>query len=80
MESKNIYVTVFYYYTKYIKVINHGKINYPPNIFIIFHSLHQPYYNIIISGPFFFWKFRFTGHKNRTAGLYKHVTHKTYFY
>lgn len=54
MESKNIYVTVFYYYTKYIKVINHGKINYPPNILIIFHSLHQPYYNIIISGPFFF--------------------------
>lgn len=52
MECKNIKVTVIYYYTKYIKVINHGKITYPPNIFIIFHSLHQPYYNIIISGPF----------------------------
>lgn len=54
MESKKIYVTVIYYYTKYIKVINHGKITYPPNIFIIFHRPHQPYYNIIISGPFFF--------------------------
>lgn len=53
MESKKIYVTVIYYYTKYIKVINHGKITYPPNIFIIFHRPHQPYYNIIISGPFF---------------------------
>lgn len=53
MECKNIKVTVIYYYTKYIKVINHGKITYPPNIFIIFHCLHQPYYNIIISGPFF---------------------------
>lgn len=55
MESKKIYVTVIYYYTKYIKVINHGKITYPPNIFLIFHCLHQPYYNIIISGPFFFF-------------------------
>lgn len=55
MECKNIKVTVIYYYSKYIKVINHGKITYPPNIFIIFHSLHQPYYNIIISGPFFFF-------------------------
>lgn len=54
MECKNIKVTVIYYYTKYIKVINHGKITYPPNIFIIFHSLHQPYYNIIISGPLLF--------------------------
>lgn len=53
MECKNIKVTVIYYYTKYIKVINHGKITYPPNIFIIFHILHQPYYNIIVSGPFF---------------------------
>lgn len=53
MECKNIKVTVIYYYTKYIKVINHGKITYPPNIFIIFHCLHQPYYNIIISDHFF---------------------------
>lgn len=53
MECKNIKVTVIYYYTKYIKVINHGKITYPPNIFILFHILHQPYHNIIISGPFF---------------------------
>lgn len=36
MECKNIKVTVIYYYTKYIKVINHGKITYPPNIFYHF--------------------------------------------
>lgn len=24
-------------------------------IFLLFFSLHQPYYNIIISGPFFFF-------------------------
>lgn len=51
MESKKIYVTVIYYYTKYIKVINHGKITYPPNIF--FNHFHCLHYNIIVSGPFF---------------------------
>lgn len=53
MECRKINVAVIYCYSKYIKIINHGKITYPPNIFILFHILHQPYYNIIISGPFF---------------------------
>lgn len=80
MESKKIYVTVIYYYTKYIKVINHGKITYPPNIFLTIFIVFINHIIISSSVGHFFWKFRFAGHKIRTAGLYKHMTYRTYVY